>query len=382
MSAHTLIITNDFPPRAGGIQTFVYELATRFPPGEVTVLASSFPGDAAFDASQRFEVVRSPATVLLPTRSTYNLAREVIERTRATRVLFGAMAPLGLLASRLRPLGIDSIIAVSHGHEAGWAMTPGLRQALRRIGDACDRVTYISDYTQRKIAPALSPTAAAAMRRLSPGVDPACFTPERRSQAAALRREFGIGDAPVIVCVSRLMKRKGQDTLIEAMPAIRAAVPGALLVIVGRGSHGPALEAQVRSSGLGDAVLFTGEVPLADLPAWYAVGDVFAMPCRTRNLGWDVEGLGIVYLEASATGLPVVAGASGGAPDAVQEGRTGFVLDGRDVPALESTLIRLLVDSELRLRMGTAGRAWVEREWTWDATARRARDLLSGWDAR
>lgn len=381
MSAHTLIITNDFPPRAGGIQTFVYELATRFPPGDVTVLASSFSGDAAFDAQQSFEVVRSSAKVLLPTRSTYHLARDVIERTRATRVLFGAMAPLGLLASRLRPLGIDSMIAISHGHEAGWALTPGLRQALRRIGDSCDRVTYISDYTHRKIAPALSPTAAAAMRRLSPGVDPSSFTPERRSQAAALRREFGIGDAPVIVCVSRLMKRKGQDALIEAMPAVRAAVPEALLVIVGKGSHGPALEAQVRSSGLGDAVLFTGEVPFADLPAWYAVGDVFAMPCRTRNLGWDVEGLGIVYLEASATGLPVVAGNSGGAPDAVQEGRTGFVLDGRDVPALESTLIRLLVDRELRLRMGIAGRSWVEREWTWDATARRARDLLSGWDA-
>jgi phosphatidyl-myo-inositol dimannoside synthase len=127
-----------------------------------------------------------------------------------------------------------------------------------------------------------------------------------------------------------------------------------------------------------DAVVFTDGVPHADLPAHYAAGDVFAMPCRTRRAGLDVEGLGIVFLEASASGLPVVVGDSGGAPDAVQDGRTGFLVDGRDVGAVADRLIQLLTDDALRARMGAAGRDWVERDWRWDVLAERLRRLLAG----
>jgi phosphatidylinositol alpha-1,6-mannosyltransferase len=380
VTAHTLVITNDFPPRSGGIQTFGYELVSRLDPGHVTVLTSSYPGDRAFDAAAPFDIVRSPRSVLLPTRSTWSLAHRIVTDKGVRRVVFGAMAPLGLLAPRLRSAGVSTMLAMSMGHEVGWAMTPGLRQALRRIGDSVDRVTYLTEYTRDRIAPALSPAAAAAMRQLAPGVDTAVFHPGQSSAAALLRTEFGIGNRPVIVCVSRLMKRKGQDKLIEALPLVRDAVPDAMLVIVGRGSYGPTLSRQVANRGLDQHVLLTGEVPAADLPAWYAVGDVFAMPCRTRNAGWDVEGLGIVFLEASATGLPVLAGNSGGAPDAVREGVSGFVVDGAQVPQIAERLTTLLLNPRLRATMGSAGRDWVTSEWTWEHSAERFRAMLDGWE--
>ena len=148
-----------------------------------------------------------------------------------------------------------------------------------------------------------------------------------------VRARLGLTDRPVVVCVSRLVPRKGQDTLIRALPEIRRRVPDAALLIVGGGPYRATLEKLARQTGVERDVVFTGSVPSAELPAHYAAGDVYAMPCRTRNRGLDVEGLGIVYLEASATGLPVVAGDSGGAPDAVREGETGYVVRGRDVAA-------------------------------------------------
>ncbi|GFJ85724.1 hypothetical protein Phou_099040 [Phytohabitans houttuyneae] len=173
--------------------------------------------------------------------------------------------------------------------------------------------------------------------------------------------------------MSRLVPRKGQDALIRALPSIRRRVPDAALLVVGGGPHRSTLEKL--AAGLPD-VIFTGSVPAEELPAHYAAGDVFAMPCRTRNRGLDVEGLGIVYLEASATGLPVVAGDSGGAPDAVREGETGYVVGGRDLDAIADRVASLLSDRDLARRMGTAGRAWVEREWRWELQAARMAELL------
>lgn len=373
---HTLVITNDFPPQAGGIQTLVYEFVRRFDPATVSVLTSSHEGDAQFDALQAFRVQRCATSVLLPTRKTLRQAREMIEATGATQVIFGAMAPLGLLAPALRKLGITTIVAMSMGHEAGWAMTPILRQALRRIANAVDTVTYLTEYTRSKIAPALSSAAASAMVHLPPGVDTERFHPSARVRAQTLRAELGLTDAKVIVCVSRLMKRKGQDALIEAMASVRRSVPDAHLVIVGKGSYGPALAALVNKHRAQDYIHLVGEVPYGDLAAWYAVGDIFAMPCRTRNGGWDVEGLGIVFLEASALELPVVAGDSGGAPDAVREGITGYVVNGRNIENLSHKLVFLLEHPQDARKMGEAGREWVLREWTWDHSYDRLRTLI------
>jgi phosphatidylinositol alpha-1,6-mannosyltransferase len=183
-------------------------------------------------------------------------------------------------------------------------------------------------------------------------------------------------DRPVIVCVSRLVARKGQDVLIRALPQIRRAVPGVALLIVGGGPHREQLESMVREARLERDVVLTGSVPFEELPAHYAAGDVFAMPCRSRLRGLEVEGLGIVYLEANACGLPVVAGDSGGAPDAVIEGKTGHVVDGRDVDAVADRLIGLLSDDERRRAMGAAGREWVTREWQWSKLGARLQGLL------
>jgi len=181
--------------------------------------------------------------------------------------------------------------------------------------------------------------------------------------------------------VSRLMPRKGQDSLIRALPAIRGRTgQDVALLIVGGGPYRKDLAGLVAAGRLEKDVVITGGVPWSELPAHFAAGDVFAMPCRTRQRGWDVEGLGIVYLEASATGLPVVSGDSGGAPDAVRDGETGFVVPGGDQDALVARVSELLTDHDLASRMGLAGRQWVESSWGWDRSAERLREMLDGGD--
>lgn len=368
----TLIVTNDFPPRQGGIQSFVHQLAVCQPEGSVVVYASDHEGSAEFDAAQHFPVVRHSTGLLVPTPGARRRVVATLRAHECTAAWFGASAPLGLLAPSLRAAGAQRIVASTHGHEVGWAMLPVARQALRRIGHECDFITYLGEYTRRRLRGAFGPHAV--LRRLTPGVDIEMFHPE--VDGSAVRARHGLSGRPVIVCVSRLVPRKGQDTLVRALPAIRAAVPDAALLLVGAGPYRDEVAALARRAGVSRHVVLTGGVPHAELPAHYAAGDVFAMPCRTRRAGMDVEGLGMVYLEASATGVPVLAGDSGGAPDAVREGETGYVVDGRDEHAVARLLITLLRDADLRARMGAAGRSWVEREWPWDVVASHLTDML------
>ncbi|WP_433312401.1 glycosyltransferase family 4 protein [Micromonospora chersina] len=373
--SRTLLITNDFPPRPGGIQSFVHNLAVRQPPGSVVVYASSWRGAAKFDADQPFEVVRERTKVLLPTPLVARRAARLARAYDCDTVWFGAAAPLGLLAAGLRRrAGIRRAVALTHGHEAGWAALPGARSALRRIGRGVDVTTYLGEYTRVRLARVLD--GVTELRRLAPGVDVDTYHPGVDGERVRLR--LGLADRPVVVCVSRLVPRKGQDMLIRAMPEIRRRVPDAALLVVGGGPYRATLEKLARQTGVERDVVFTGSVPSAELPAHYAAGDVYAMPCRTRNRGLDVEGLGIVYLEASATGLPVVAGDSGGAPDAVREGETGYVVRGRNVAQLADRVATLLADRDLARQFGAAGRAWVEREWRWETQAERMAALLAG----
>jgi phosphatidylinositol alpha-1,6-mannosyltransferase len=370
----TLLITNDFPPRPGGIQQFVHNLAVRQPAGSVVVYASSWRGAARFDAEQPFEVVREDTSVLLPKPSVAKRAAALAREHDCDTVWFGAAAPLGLLAGGLRRnAGITRAVAITHGHEIGWAALPGARQLLRRIARDNDVITYLGEYQRARLDRALH--GLTSLQRLAPGVDVDAFHPG--VDGSAVRERYGLGDRPVVVCVSRLVPRKGQDMLIRALPAIRRRVPEAALLLVSGGPYRTKLEALARSAGVSSDVIFTGSVPWAELPAHYAAGDVYAMPCRTRAAGLDVEGLGIVYLEASATGLPVVGGDSGGAPDAVIEGETGYVVGGRDVDALADRVAELLSDPVKAKAMGVAGRAWVEREWRWEAQAARMARILS-----
>jgi phosphatidylinositol alpha-1,6-mannosyltransferase len=373
-----LIVTNDFPPRSGGIQSFVRALAARLPADGVVVYAPAWEGAAEFDARQPFPVVRHPGSLMLPVPSVGARACALLTEHGCDSVLFGAAAPLGLLAPRLRAAGAERIVGLTHGHEAGWAALPGARALLRRIGDEVDVLTYLAEYFRIRLARALSPAAASRMVQLTPGVDPAVFRPG--SGGARIRDQFGIAPGrPVVVCVSRMVPRKGQDMLIRAWPAVRAAAPGdPLLLLVGDGPYRSRLDRLARQSGVAGSVLFTGPVSWDDLPACYDAGTIFAMPCRTRRAGLDVEGLGIVYLEASATGLPVVGGDSGGAPDAILDGETGYVVPGRDVTALAGRLTRLLADPAGAAAMGDKGQAWIEREWTWDLVAGRLQRILAG----
>ena len=376
----TLVITNDFPPRPGGIQTFGYEIVRRFDPESVTVLTSNWEGAAEFDAAQDFKIVRANTQTLVPSKSTLSMARQIVVAENITRVLFGAAAPLGLLAAPLRKLGVTNIVGMTQGHETGWAMTPGTRQALRKIGNDTDYLTYISEYTHKKIAKALSPDAAARMRRIVPGVDSTEFSPDNLSSGNQLRTELGWIDRPVIVCVSRLMARKGQDELIRALPIIQQTVANASLIIVGDGPYRKDLERLVKKLGLENFVHLTGKVSQAELSKWYAAGDIFAMPCRTRMGGWDVEGLGIVFLEGSATGLPVIVGDSGGAVDAVIDGETGYLVDGTNTAEIAGRIAYLFANPDIAKKMGEAGRNWVTQEWTWDQNFKKLDGLLSGLD--
>jgi phosphatidylinositol alpha-1,6-mannosyltransferase len=246
---------------------------------------------------------------------------------------------------------------------------------LRRIGDSVDVVTYLGAYTRSRIAPALGPRAR--LSRLVPGVATEVFRPgDPGGRGRQLRDRYGLHGKQVVLCVSRLVPRKGQDTLIRALPLIRRAVPDAVLLVVGGGPDERRLRGLARRHA-GDAVVFAGGLSHAETADHYAAADVFAMPCRTRRAGLEAEGLGIVFLEAAASGLPVVAGNSGGAPDAVLDGVTGTVVDGRNIREVAEA-VTLALRSPGRTATGAAGRRWVESDWSWETSARHLTELLDG----
>lgn len=376
-----LLVTNDFPPRRGGIQSYLENLVDELvAAGEhtLTVYAPKWKDSQAYDrhaAETGYEVVRHPTTLMVPEPTVARQMRRLIEQHEIDTVWFGAAAPLALLSPLARTAGASRVIASTHGHEVGWSMLPVARSALRRIGNDVDVITYVSQYTRGRFASAFGPRAA--LEHLAPGVDTERFEPNSVSRAE-LRARYGLGDRPVVVCLSRLVPRKGQDMLIRALPTIRERVDGAALVIVGGGPYRETLHRLAREFGVSDHVVFTDGVPSEELAAHHALADVFAMPCRTRGAGLDVEGLGIVFLEASATGVPVVAGRSGGAPESVRDGETGLVVDGWDVGAVAAAVGDLLADPDRAAAMGRAGRRWVVEEWQWKARGRKLSELLTG----
>ncbi|QLL05536.1 GDP-mannose-dependent alpha-(1-6)-phosphatidylinositol monomannoside mannosyltransferase [Mycobacterium vicinigordonae] len=377
--SRVLLVTNDFPPRRGGIQSYLGEFVGRLIGSgahALTVYAPKWKGDGAFDESAQesgYRVVRHPSTLMLPVPSVDVRMRRLIEEHRIDTVWFGAAAPLALLAPRARQAGATRVLASTHGHEVGWSMLPVARSVLRRIGDGTDVVTFVSRYTRSRFAPAFGP--GASLEYLPPGVDSDRFRPDPAARAE-LRARYGLGERPTVVCLSRLVPRKGQDMLIKALPSIRRRVDGAALVIVGGGPYLDTLRKLAHTSGVADHVTFTGGVPGDELPAHHAMADVFAMPCRTRGAGMDVEGLGIVFLEASATGVPVIAGDSGGAPEAVQHNKTGLVVNGNSVDQVADAVTELLTDRDRAAAMGVAGRDWVRTQWRWDTLAARLAELL------
>ena len=378
MAAKTLFITNDFGPRAGGIETFVHGLIERLPKGSVIVYTSAQPKTADFDAEwlrdYGIEVIRDRSKILLPTPRVINICQRIIKERKITRVAFGAAAPLGVMARAMRRAGAQKIVALTHGHEVWWAKVPPFSFAIRYMSKEIDALTYLGSYTKDEISKALNKSDKSKLVQIAPGIDVDHFVPTDSSE---LRAELGLTDKSVIISVGRLVHRKGQDKLISALPQIRAALPNVHLVLVGVGPHQNHLEKLAGKLEVADCITFIGRINYADLPKYICVGDVFAMPSRSRFFGLEVEGLGIVYLEASSCGLPVVGGKSGGAPDAVLVGETGVVVDGTNTFEIAQACIELLNNPELCALMGANGRAWIIENWRWEIWASKYAALLA-----
>ncbi|HEX5936698.1 MAG TPA: glycosyltransferase family 4 protein [Actinomycetota bacterium] len=367
--ARVLIVTNDFPPRVGGIQRTLGSLCAALPADRVSVVAPASEGAAAFDGSVPYRVVRERSRFIWPTPSFARRLEDEIDRSGAQVVVFGDAFPLALLGPRLAGRGTPSIVLV-HGFDHWLSTTPIAHSVMRRMTSRAARVAACSAFIARRVRTAVPRSVPVSV--LHPGADVERFRPDLPT--ADLRDRHGLGDRPLVVCVSRLVARKGQDVLIRSMRSVQRRVPEAALLIVGSGPHERALRALAERAPTG-SVTFVGEVPESDLPRYYALGDVFAMPCRTRLAGLEVEGWGNVFLEAAACGRPVVVGDSGGSREALIHGQTGLLVDGTDVDAVADALASLLEDPPYAERLGKAGRAWVERKHTWSTVAER----LAAW---
>jgi len=361
----TLVVTNDYPPRLGGIQRTLEALVRRMPPERVAVWCPSAEGAETYDAGQPYRVLRQPERFLWPTPEVARRVGAAAEEHGAEVVLFGATYPLALLGPRLARAGLP-YLAAAHGFEYWLSIAPGTHALVRRATGRAARVTVLcSAFIARVVRTAVPEHVPVSV--VYPGADTAVFRPDLPTQD--LRERHGLGDRPVVVCVSRLVPRKGQDVLIRAMPHIRRRVPEAVLVIVGDGPYRPRLEAMAAELAPEGSVVFTGAVSEEELPRYYRLGEVFAMPCRTRLGGLEVEGWGNVFIEAAACGRPVVVGDSGGARESLVPGETGLLVDGRRVPEVAEAVASLLADPETAERMGRAGRARVERAFTWERAA-------------
>jgi phosphatidylinositol alpha-1,6-mannosyltransferase len=380
MSSHQeiLCITNDFGPRAGGIETFVIGLIERMPFGSVIVYTSSQGDTSEYDRNwlEDFgvEVIRDKSKVLLPSFRVGRSVRSLVRKRKIEKVFFGAAAPLALLSHGLRRAGVKRIIALTHGHEVWWAKVWPFTWAIRRMGSGVDVFTYLGNFTRAAISKSLSSKAASAMVRIAPGIDTEHFAPVL--DALSLKEELGLANKRVIVSVGRLVHRKGQDTLVEALPEVLQEFPDAHLLFVGVGPHLENIHKRAIQLGVLGNISFVGRVQYRELPRFISVGEVFAMPSRSRLAGLEVEGLGIVYLEASACELPIVGGISGGAPDALIEGETGFAVDGTAPKEVSRAVNNLLRDPVRAKAMGIRGRQWIVEEWEWRHWSERFNSLF------
>jgi phosphatidyl-myo-inositol dimannoside synthase len=371
-----LVVTNDFPPRIGGIENFVWSLCSALDPAQVVVYTSSTRGSGDVDRAAPFTVIRDRASTLLPSRAVAGRVSQALRTHGCEVVVFGASAPLGLLAAPLRDAGARRTVALTHGHEAWWARTPGARRLLHRIGEDNDVLTYVSEHSRSQVARALTPNVHRRMLRLSPGVDVDCFRPGL--DGSSWRRAWGVEPGqPLVLSASRLVRRKGQDVLLEAWRTVARTCPDAVLVIAGDGPMRASLERRRIRLGVAGSVRIVPGAPWQEMPARYAAADVFALPCRTRLGGLEPEALGIAFLEAAACGLPLVVGRSGGAPETVLDGVSGSVVDPRDPGDVAAALTGLLRHAESARGMGARGREHVTRTFGRQLMAGRLGELLA-----
>lgn len=360
----TLLVTNDFPPRVGGIQRTLHALIREFPADRVTVLAPSWEGSDEFDAAEPYRIVRAPGRFLWPTPASRRMLWELVGGSGTRVVLFGDAMPLAAMGPSLAGRGIPYLVA-AHGFDYWLSLLPGAHAGLVYMTSRAARVPVMcSAFIARVVRTAVPDDVPVSV--MYPGADVEAFHPGLPT--GRILERHGLAGRPVVACVSRLVARKGQDVLIRAMALVRRRVPDGALLIVGGGPYRPTLERMAALAPRG-SVVFAGQVSEADLPTYYAAGDVFAMPCRTRLGGLEVEGWGNVFIEAAACGRPVVVGDSGGARESVVDGETGILVDGRSVEQIADAISALLEDPALAERMGKAGRERVERFYTWPRAA-------------
>ncbi|MHB1507996.1 MAG: glycosyltransferase family 4 protein [Acidimicrobiales bacterium] len=369
-----LLVTNDFPPKIGGIQSLLHELWRRLPPEDVTVLTTRFEGAEAFDRDQGFRIVRARSRALLPTPGLVRQIRALAGEVGAGLVVLDPALPLGLVGRWLeRPYAV-----LLHGAEVTVpARLPLARNLLISVLRPAEAVVAFGGYPAaeaRRVLPRSQPHIVV----VPPGVDIDRFRPLSPEERKAARVRLGLPvDGQLIVSVSRLVPRKGIDVLIKAVALLRADFPDLHLAIGGQGRDRDRLARLARSRGLQHAVHLLGRVSEHDLPLLDGAADVWAMLCRDRWLGLEQEGFGIVFLEAAAAGVPQLAGRSGGAHEAVIHGETGLVLDNpADAAAAAAVLRTLLLDPSCRARLGQAARERVEREFDYAVLTERLRLAL------
>ena len=377
-SRKILLVTNDLGPRSGGIETFIHGLLEKLDGSQIVIFTSSQVGDTDFDSelTRKHGVIiyRDKSKVLIPTFRVISETKKIMRKHGCTTIWFGAAAPLGLMAPNLRRAGAVRIVALTHGHEVWWAKLPIFNLAMRRIGNSCDVLTYLGPFTKSAIVKSVGKKTE--LIQIAPGISVEHFQPGKKP--AELLEKYDVRDRPTLLCVGRLVHRKGQDQLIKAMSSIKAEIPDALLLIIGSGPRESYLKKLIQKYKLEDDVKLLGRVTYDQLPKHFLLGDVFVSPSRSRLAGLEVEGLGIVYLEASACGLPVIAGDSGGAPDAVQINKTGLVVDGTDVKEIAAACISLLSNPKLSKELGANGRNWAVENWNWNYWGERFAKVLEG----
>ena len=373
-----LLVTNDLGPRAGGIETFVLGLIEGLPKDSLIIYTSSQKGDKAFDAQllEKFGavVIRDRAKMLLPTPRITRKAVKILKQQQIKNVWFGAAAPLALMAGKLRSAGASNIVALTHGHEVWWAKIPILKNLLKKIIKDVDHLGYLGDFTKGEIAKISNQPQK--FLQIAPGIDTEHFAP--KSARGDLIEKYRLDGRRVIVSVGRLVHRKGQDELVKAMPKILEQFPDAILLFVGEGPIKQMLFNSAKQLGVLPKVVFAGRVSHHDLPDYICLGEIFAMPVRSRFSGLEVEGLGIVYLEASACGLPVIVGNSGGAVDAVLDQKTGLLVDGTKSDQIADAICELLANPERAKQMGAAGRDWVINNWQLSSWSEKFNKVLIG----
>ncbi len=366
-----LLVTNDFPPKVGGIQSYLWELWRRLPSEATTVLTTPHRGAAAFDAAQPMRIVRTRDRVLLPHPGLARRIRDLAGEVGAEIVLLDPALPLGALGPRLGvPYGV-----VLHGAEVTVpARLPGLSAVLASVLREASIVVSAGGYAAGEAERCASCELPVA--EVAPGVDTGRFVPLGAEDRLRARRKFGLDGGPLVVCLSRLVPRKGFDAVIDAVSRLRSRHPGLQLAIAGAGRDRPRLERLARR--LDAPVVFLGRISSDDVPLFMAMGDVFAAPCRSRWAGLEQEGFGIVFVEAAACGVPAVAGRSGGSHEAVTHGRTGLVVE-RPAEAgdVASAIDELLSSDGDRAAMGAAARRETEQRFSYDGLAAKLEAALS-----